>query len=94
MSEVTIYRVRQSRSHPDRSVRHAWYARTWQAEWSMCPWSPRAFTERGVRRRAERWRARGLDWQIANAHRRQWWRAHVTARSDPFYAGLRRSGAL
>lgn len=28
---------------PARSVRKAWYGRTWQAEWEPCPWCPRAY---------------------------------------------------
>lgn len=44
-SEVpTVYRVRQRLSyhHPNRSVRHAWYGRTWQAEGPDQVWAPRA----------------------------------------------------
>jgi hypothetical protein len=88
-----VYRVLQSRTHPDRRVRRAWYGRTWQAELGG-GWSPRAYTERGVRRKAARWDARGPEWQSRNARRRQWLRAHVTQRSDPFYAQLRKAGKI
>ena len=54
MTGVTVYRVRQSRNHPKRYVRAAWYGRTWQAEWDDCMWAPRAYTEAGVRRKAAR----------------------------------------
>ena len=52
MSDLTIYRVRQSATHPKRWVRRAWYGRTWQAEWDGCLWAARAYTEAGVRRKA------------------------------------------
>lgn len=39
------------RGRPDR------WLRTWQAEWDGCKRAPRAWTERGVRRKAARWRA-------------------------------------
>lgn len=94
LSEITTYRVRQSTTHPERSVRKAWYGRTWQAEWEPCPWCPRAYTKRGVARKARRWQARGLEWHLRHAHRMQRVRAHITARRDPFYADLRKAGKL
>ena len=72
----------------------AWYGRTWQAEWEPCPWCPRAYTRRGVLRKARRWSSRNLEWQLTNARRRQRARAHITARRDPFYAELRKAGKL
>ena len=32
-----------------------WWRRTWQAEWPGCRRAPRAFTRRGVERKAIRW---------------------------------------
>lgn len=93
MNEIHVYRVRQH-DHPERRVRKAWYGRTWQAEWERCPWAPRAYTERGVRRKAARWSGQSLEWQLKRAWRRQWVRAHITQRLDPFYAERRKSGAL
>lgn len=84
--EIYVYRVQTN--HRLWRVR-----RTWQAEWEPCPWCPRAYTERGVRRRAARWQRRGFDWQLANCRRRVWWRAHVTQRRDPYYAAIRRKVA-
>lgn len=86
--EIMYYRVRQS-DHPKRSVRNTWYGRTWQAEWEMCPWCPRAYTRWGIERKARRWHAQNLERQIIRAHHRQWWRAHVTQRRDEFYKGIR-----
>lgn len=53
------------------------WRRTWQAEWEGCEWAPRAYTESGIRRRAERWHRHGgrPGWQIA-LHR--WVRRNVT----------------
>jgi hypothetical protein len=90
--DIHVYRVRQSTTHPARSVRKAWYGRTWQAEWEPCPWCPRAYTRRGVLRKARRWSSRNLEWQLTNARRRQRARAHLTARRDPFYADQRKTG--
>lgn len=39
------------RGRPDR------WLRTWQAEWDGCKRAPRAWTERGVLRKARRWRS-------------------------------------
>ena len=92
MNDITVYRVRQPLPyrHPDRSVRPAWYARTWQAEWGpSCPWAPRAFTEAGVRRKAARWRRGGLQGELRRARRKSWVRAHISQRRDPFYAHQR-----
>lgn len=88
-SELTVYRVRQSKDHPKRSVRNAWYARTWQAEGPDQVWAPRAYTERGVRRKWERWDRRGFEWRIRHARRWQWVRMHITQRNDEFYSRLR-----
>lgn len=45
-TDFTVYRVQRNKPF--------WY-RTWQAEWTPCPRAPRAYTERGVRRKADRW---------------------------------------
>ncbi len=89
MTDYYVYRVRTTRDHPLREVRKAWYGRTWQAEWEMCPWCPRAYTERGIHRKARRWSGRTMEHQLIVAARLKWWRAHVTRRSDPWYAALR-----
>jgi len=91
MNDMQVYRVRESRSHPDRAVRKAWYGKTWQAEWDMCPWCPRAYTERGVRRQGRRRMAWPINRQLAYARRRIWLRSHVTQRFDPFYSALRKA---
>ena len=91
-SEVpTVYRVRQRLHyrHPDRAVRHAWYGRTWQAEGPDQVWAPRAYTERGVRRKWARWDRRGFEWRCRHARRMQWIRMHVTQRNDEFYKARR-----
>lgn len=85
MSGIDVYRVQST---------GRWYRRTWQAEWTPCPWCARAYTERGVRRKAARWSRQSLDWQLKNARRHTWLRVHVTRRSDPFYANLRKGGVL
>lgn len=84
--EFDVYRVRQSRTHPERHVRQAWYGRTWQAEWEDAVWCPRAYTEWGVRRKARRWQGYSLERRLRMARRRQWIRRHLTRRSDPFYS--------
>ena len=73
--EIDYYRVqlRWRRIGPDgkavaskgRGPRRPWM-RTWQAEWPGCQWAPRAYTRRGIERRAERWYRRGgrPEWQI------------------------------
>lgn len=89
MTEIHVYRVRQSADHPERHVRKAWYGRTWQAEWTPCPWAARAYTKRGVERKARRISAWPLERQHVRAHRLAWIRSHVTRRRDPFYAAMR-----
>ena len=86
---LTVYRVRQSATHASREVRRAWYGRTWQAEWQDTVWCPRAYTEAGVRRKAARWMQYPIERRIRMARRRQWLRAYVTRRSDPFYRAQR-----
>lgn len=96
-TEPTIfyYRVRQSRTHPERRVRKAWYGRTWQAELSdNTVWCPRAYTRWGIERKARRWDGYPIARRLRIGHRRQWWRAHVTQRNDDFYGGLRKAGKL
>lgn len=71
------------------AVIRRWWSRGWQAEWDLCPWCPRAYTRRGIERKARRWRRWGLEHELLRAHRKQWVRCHITARRDPFYAELR-----
>lgn len=82
MSEIDTYRV--SRKH--------WWSRGWQAEFDDVAWCPRAWTERGALRRAKRLRRLPLESRLIRANRRRWIRAHVTRRSDPYYAALRPLG--
>lgn len=44
--DIDVYRIKPT---SDR------LRRTWQAEWSRCQWAPRAWTERGIWRKARRW---------------------------------------
>lgn len=71
MIEIEYYRVQQKWNRhgrgtaarlidPDklrRVPRKPWY-RTWQAEWDGCQRAPRAWTRRGIERKATRWAAR------------------------------------
>ena len=80
MSEQpSVYRVRTTTNHPLRRVRKAWYGRTYQAEWEGVGWCPRAYTARGIRRKAYRWQRRGYPTGTGIAIRR-WGRRHVTQR--------------
>lgn len=67
---VDCYRVQTRWKGQRRVPRHPW-SRTWQAEWVGCQWAPRAWTERGIRRRAARWHRNGgrAQWQI-DLHRK------------------------
>lgn len=47
MIHIDTYRITTDRWH-----------RTWQAEWDGCQRAPRAWTERGVTRKALRWHAK------------------------------------
>ena len=71
MFPIDYYQVRQ---------RAAWYGRTWRAEWEGVQWCPRAYTHRGIVRKAHRWVRKGYptDGMVA---RRRWWRRNVTRRS-------------
>ncbi len=89
MDAIHYYRVRQSTTHPERSVRKAWYGRTWQAEWEGSGWCPRAWTRRGIQRKARRWFRRGEGWCVKNHNRRVWFRIYVTRRNDPYYRKCR-----
>lgn len=82
VGEFTVYRVRQSRNHPSRHVRHAWYGRTWQAEWTDTVWCPRAYTRSGVERKARRWAAYPIERRMRMARRRRWIRHHITRRGE------------
>lgn len=54
MIHIDYYRVgRWSTGKP----KHFW-SRTWQAEWVGCPYAPRAWTRRGIERKAVRWLGR------------------------------------
>ena len=88
-AEIDYYRVQQRwiRTVPEdeyvpgksKLVKKHWWCRTWQAEWDGCEWAPRAYTKRGIERRARRVHRGGgrPDWQIA-VHR--WVRRNVTRR--------------
>jgi hypothetical protein len=79
MSDITFYRVRQSTDHPLRHVRKAWYGRTWQAEWDGATWCPRAYTRRGIERKAARWHGRS---RPRTVEARRWIRRNITRRSE------------
>ena len=60
---VVVYRISKG---ADR------WRRRWQAEWPMCATAPRAWTKRGVIRKALRWRRYGTDLQIAARKYARW----------------------
>lgn len=81
MLETHYYRVRMDSNHPKRHVRRTWYGRTWQAEWEGTLWCPRAYTRRGIERKAARWQ-RHPDAYARSVPLRRWVRRNVTRRND------------
>ena len=73
MGEIDVYRIRPG---SDR------LRRTWQAEWAGCQHAPRAWTERGIWRKALRWQLwhrdksnlRRLTRLLGKRHDDPWWR--------------------
>lgn len=49
-SEIHTYRIKTDK-----------WKRTWQAEWDYCLYACRAYTKRGVIRKAKRWYKNGVD---------------------------------
>jgi hypothetical protein len=77
--KIDYYRVRQTTGHPLRHVNKAWYGRTWQAEWPGATWCPRAYTRRGIERKAARWISKDRPRYVEF---RRWWRANVYRRAE------------
>lgn len=50
IENLTTYRIKTDR-----------WKRTWQAEWDYCLYACRAYTKRGVIRKAKRWYKNGVD---------------------------------
>lgn len=73
MIEIDTYRIGGGRRLPHWA--HRWHVdfwfRSWQAEWDGCLHAPRAWTERGVTRKAVRWINRGTDIRKYNRLRRR-----------------------
>lgn len=58
-----LLRAGRSPRLPDGALRRGSsdrWGRCWQAEWDGCQRAPRAWTRRGVLRKGERWRRRGI----------------------------------
>lgn len=70
MSEIEAYRL--SSRWADR------WGRLWQAEWPGCEYACRAWTKRGVFRKARRWQMHDTDLKMASSRR-----GHPVQRSQP-----------
>lgn len=81
-SELCTYKV----------TRRHWWSRGWQAEFEGIVMCPRAWTKRGARRRGARLQRMSLERRLIRANRTRRFRAHITRRSDPYYAELRKLG--
>lgn len=102
---IDLYRVQQKWGghpwwarrvmRPARRVPVRPWARTWQAEWDDAHCAPRAFTERGIRRRSARLYRHRL-WAEGWCRFMVWRRTYITARGDDYYRRRRseRSAAM